>query len=201
MVQTGNRTEKKASRPLKIIREVKGTARISTNKLLRLYSTLVRTIMEYGSTIWKCSKSTALLDRVQRKALSLCLRLPSTSILEAMEVAAGIHPLEFRFAGTAVRGIAKIQSKSMDKPIKQTLSNCLQSPTGGRRITPMALARSQAREMKALTGVYIGIIEKEMDCEAGSLALTKEIHIGAGWALPNHAPKSSLSWEKRWSWT
>ena len=125
-------TEKKASRSLKIIREVKGIGRISAKKLLRLYSTLVRTIMEYGSTIWQCSKSTALLDRVQRKALFLCLGLPSTSSLEAMEVAAGILPLEFRFAETAVRDIAKIQSKSMDNPIKQTLSNCLQSPAGGR---------------------------------------------------------------------
>ena len=125
-------TEKKASRSLKIIREVKGIGRISAKKLLRLYSTLVRTIMKYGSTIWQCSKSTALLDRVQRKALFLCLGLPSTSSLKAMEVAAGILPLEFRFAETAVRDIAKIQSKSMDKPIKKTLSNCLQSPAGGR---------------------------------------------------------------------
>ena len=168
-------TEKKASRSLKIIREVKGIGRISTKKLLRLYSTLVRTIMEHGSTIWQCSQSTALLDRVQRKALSLCLGLPSTSSLEAMEVAAGILPLEFRFAETAVRDIAKIQSKSMDKPIKQTLSNCLQSPAGGRCITPMTLALSQASEMKTLTGVDIEIIEQEMDYEAGSLALTKRL--------------------------
>ena len=92
-----------------------------------------------------------------------------------MEVAAGFLPLEFRFAGTAVRGIAKIQSNSMDKPIKQTLSNCLQSPVGGRCITPMALVLSQASEMKALTGVDIGIIEQEMDYETGSLALTKRL--------------------------
>ena len=68
-------TEKKASRALKIIREVKGIDNVSTSKLLRLYSTLVRTIMEYRSTIWQCSKSTSLLDRVQRKASALCLGL------------------------------------------------------------------------------------------------------------------------------
>ena len=166
-------TEKKASRALKIIREVKGIDNVSTSKLLRLYSTLVRTIMEYGSTIWQCSKSTSLLDRVQRKALALCLGLPSTSSLEAMEVAAGILPLELRFAESAVRDIAKIQSKSMDKPIKQTLSKCLQSTIRGRCITPMSLALSKASEMKAMTGVDVGIIEQEMDFEAGSLALTK----------------------------
>ena len=63
-------TEKKASRALKIIREVKGIGNVSTIKLLRLYSTLVRTIMEYGSTIWQCSKSKDLLYKVQRKAFS-----------------------------------------------------------------------------------------------------------------------------------
>ena len=61
----------------------------------------------------------------------------------------------------------------MDKPIKQTLSKCQQSTTRGRCITPMSLALSQASEMKAMTGVDIGIIEQEMDFEAGSLALTK----------------------------
>ena len=153
-------TEKKASRTLKIIREVKGIDTIFTSKLLRLYSTLVRTILEYRSSIWQCSKSTSLLDRVQRKALAICLGLPS---LEAMVVAAGILHLEFRFAESAVRDIAKTQSKYMDKPIKQTLSKCLQSITRGICITPM----------KALTGVHMGIIEQEMDFEAGSLAFTK----------------------------
>ncbi|MCG8032941.1 MAG: RNAse HI domain-containing protein, partial [Candidatus Thiodiazotropha taylori] len=168
-------TEKKASRSLKIIREVKGIGKISTSKLLRLYSTLVRTIMEYGSTIWQGSKSRGLLDRVQRKGLALCLGLPSTSSCEAMEVAAGILPLDFRFAETAVRDIAKIQSKSIDRPIKQTLNRCIQSDPGGRYITPMSLALAQANEMKAVTGVDISIIEQEMDYEAGSLALTKRL--------------------------
>ena len=72
-----------------------------------------------------------------------------------------------------MRGIAYIQAKSTDKPIKQTLSNCLQSPAGGRYITPMSLALSQASEMNAMTEVDIGVIEQKMDFEAGSLALTK----------------------------
>ena len=63
----------------------------------------------------------------------------------------------------------------LDKHIKQTLSNCQQSRAGGRCITRMTLILSQASEMKALTGVYIDIIKQEMDCEAGSLALTKRL--------------------------
>ena len=80
------------------------------------------------------------------------------SSLEAMEVAAGILHLEFRFAESALRDIAKIQSKYMDKPIKQTFSKYLQSTTEGICITPMSLAISQASEMKAITGVDIGFI-------------------------------------------
>ena len=37
----------------------------------------------------------------------------------------------------------------------------------------MYLALSKARETKAMAGVDIGIIEQEMDFDAGSLALTK----------------------------
>ena len=156
--------------------------------------------MEYGSTVRQCNKGTALLDRLQTKALSLCLQLPSTSSLEAIEVAAGILPLESMCAEIAVSDIANIQPKAMDKPIKKTLSNSLQSPAGARCITSMSLALSQAREMKAITEVDIDIIEQEMDYEAGSLALTKKLpfySIGADCDPPNPAPMNSQSWEKR----
>ena len=110
---------------------------------------------------------------VQHKAVARCLGLPNMSSLEAMEVAVGIYPLDFRFAESAVRDIAKIQSKSMDKPIKQRLSKCTWSTTAVRYISPMSLALSQADEMKVTTGVDISIIEQEPVFEAGSLALTK----------------------------
>ena len=92
-------------------------------------------------------------------------------------MAASILPLDFRFAESAVRDIAKLQSKSMDKPFKQRLSKCTQSTTTGRFITPMPLALSQADEMKATTGVDISITEQEPDFETGSLALIKRFPI------------------------
>ena len=48
-----NRTEKKASWALQIIREVKGISKISTKKLINLYVTLVRSVMEYGCSVWQ----------------------------------------------------------------------------------------------------------------------------------------------------
>ena len=42
-------------------------------------------------------------------------------------------------------------------------------------ITPMSSAVSQESELNAVTGVDINIIEQEMDFEAESLALTKQL--------------------------
>ena len=51
------------------------------------------------------------------------------------------------------------------------------SPAGppGSCPSPTSLALSQASELKAMTVMDIGIIEQEMDFEAGSLALTKRL--------------------------
>ena len=43
-----NKTEKKASIALSILREVKGISRISSKKLIELYVTLIRSVIEYG---------------------------------------------------------------------------------------------------------------------------------------------------------
>ena len=68
---------RKASNSLRIIREVKGIATVSTSKLICLYTSLVRSIMEHGAVVWQCSKYTTKLTSIQRKALCLCLGLPS----------------------------------------------------------------------------------------------------------------------------
>ena len=101
---------KKAGSSLKIIREVKGIGKVSTCKLLRLYTTVVRPIMEYGSVIWQGSKQVNKLSTIQQKALCLCLGLPGTAGTETVEVAAGIPPLDLYFRQASIREIAKIQA-------------------------------------------------------------------------------------------
>ena len=56
--------------------------------------TMVRPILEYGCTVWQTAAQTEMkkLEAIQRKALALCLSLPSTAALDALEVAAGIPP-------------------------------------------------------------------------------------------------------------
>ena len=75
---------------MQIIREVKGISKIS-KKLINLNVTLVRSVMEYGCSVWQTVARPDLkkLENVQKKALALCLDLPVTASREAMEMAAG----------------------------------------------------------------------------------------------------------------
>jgi hypothetical protein len=45
--------ERKPNNSIHIIREIKGLANISRTKLLRIYNSLVRTIIEYGCPVWQ----------------------------------------------------------------------------------------------------------------------------------------------------
>lgn len=143
---------------------------------------MVRSILDYSSTIWQCSKSAEILNKVQHKALALCVGLPNTASLAAMELAANVLPLDLWFAEihVAIRDIAKIQAKSMDKPIMQTLSRCIQSETDGRFITSMSLALTQTKEKQASSGTDIRLIEQEADHEADSLDMVR--HFPAYWS-------------------
>jgi hypothetical protein len=86
--------ERKANNSIHIIREIKGLANISRTKLLKIYNSLVRSIIEYGCPIWQITPTDNMkkLEAIQRKGLSICLGLPATSGREAMEVECNILP-------------------------------------------------------------------------------------------------------------
>lgn len=93
-------------------------------KLLQLYGTLVRSILENGSTVWQTATATdmAPLGKVQRKALlTMCLNMPSTARREALEVATATLPLDLRFAEITVRDMGNIAAKRQEEPLKQLL--------------------------------------------------------------------------------
>jgi hypothetical protein len=106
--------ERKANNAIHIIREIKGLAKISRTKLLRIYNSLVISIIAYGCPVWQITPTDNMkkLDAIQRKGLSICLELPATSEREAMEVEGNILPVDPRIEEIAVREIAKIQSKT-----------------------------------------------------------------------------------------
>ena len=55
--------------------------------------------LEYAAAVWQSGKN-ELLDRVQRRGLALCLGVPATASLEALQVEAGVLPLDLRRAGS-----------------------------------------------------------------------------------------------------
>lgn len=169
-------TAQKASKCLGILREIKGITRISSKKLLQLYVSLVRPVMEYGGLIWQIASPDDIraLDSVQRKALALCLSAPSTSSREALEVASGIPPLDLRLTEISIREVAKINAKSVDHPLKLILNQCYEQEPGSKFIGPLNLALSQATEMQQTTGVSIDMIQPEPAYNPGDLLRTIE---------------------------
>ncbi|MEW8545066.1 MAG: reverse transcriptase domain-containing protein, partial [Candidatus Thiodiazotropha sp.] len=165
-------TEKKASRALHVIREVKGISRISSKNLIQLYVAMVRPIIEYGCTVWQTVTQTELksLEGIQKKALALCLSLPGTAALDALEVAAGIPPLDLRFCEIATRDMAKIAAKKQDYPLKLKLDQYSQDSGmwNEKFVSPVGLAVSQINEMKRSTGTGIEFIQPEPDYRDGA---------------------------------
>ena len=72
-------------------------ANISRTKLLRIYNSLVGSIIEYGFPVWQITPTENMkkLEAIQRKGLSICLGLlwgyqPTTSGREVMKVESNI---------------------------------------------------------------------------------------------------------------
>ena len=168
---------RKASNSLRVIREIKGIATVSTSKLIRLYTSLVQSIMDYGAVVWQCSKYTSKLASIQRKALCLCLGLPGTSGTDAVEVAAEVLPLDLHFTQIAIKETAKIQAKSISRPFKCILNKMTEehrNDTQRLTVSPLRLALTQAEEMRKLTGIDTRIIEQELEFEKDSLRMSSK---------------------------
>ena len=83
--------ELKATRSLELLRKVKETEVINTTCMLQLYKALVVPQLEYAALVWQIGNCTNL-DRVQRKGLAMCLGVPSTVGIEALQVEAEVKP-------------------------------------------------------------------------------------------------------------
>lgn len=147
---------------------------MKTQKLLQLYYCLVRSVVEYSCPVWQIAgpKDLNKLDRVQRKALTLCLDMPTTSGREALEVEAAVMPIDLRIEEIAVREIAKIQSKSVREPIRQQLAKYEEQDHQDTYITPMGKALNQAAEMEKEIGINIKLIEPEFTYRLGETSMT-----------------------------
>ena len=111
--------ERKALRSLNSLRKVKETEIISTSCMLQLYRALVLPQLEYAAPVWQIGNCSCL-EKVQRKGLAMCLGVPGTAGVEALEVEAGVKPLELRREELAVRQAAKIMTKADETCIKSS---------------------------------------------------------------------------------
>ena len=84
--------------------------------MLKLYKSIVLPDLEYGSTV-KQIGNCEQLDKIQRKCLALWLETPATSGIEALEVEAGIMPLDLRREELTVRELVKIMAKDKNEEI------------------------------------------------------------------------------------
>ena len=112
--------EIKAQKMLSALRILGKTERIEPANMVRLYKSIVVPQLEYAASVWQSGKC-EILDRVQRRGLAMCLGVPATASLEALEVEAGVLPLDLRREELAVREFGKIYAKQDTQPIKQAL--------------------------------------------------------------------------------
>src|SRR4029077_13628840 len=82
--------------------------------LLKLYRTLVRSKLDYGSIVYGSARKSYLqmLDPIQNLSLRLCLGAFRTSPIESLQVEANEPPLSIRRNRLAVQYAIKIKSNS-----------------------------------------------------------------------------------------
>ena len=108
--------ERKATKAAASLSIVGRSEQISAQNMLKLYQSIVLAHMEYGSTVWQIGNCEQL-DKIQRKCLALCLGTPATTGIEALEVEAGIMPLDLRREELAVRELVKIMAKDKNEEV------------------------------------------------------------------------------------
>ena len=102
--------EVKAQKVLSALRVLGKTEKIDPTNMIRLYKSIVVPQLEYAASVWQSGKC-ELLDRVQRRGLAMCLGVPATASLEALQVEAGVLPLDLRREELAVKEFGKICAK------------------------------------------------------------------------------------------
>ena len=95
-----------------------------------------------------------------------------------MEVAAGILPLDLHLTQIAIKEVAKIQAKPINRPIKCQLNRMTEEEIGHDTqrytISPLRLALTQAEEMRKLTGIDIRVMEQEFEFEKDCLLMSSK---------------------------
>ena len=98
--------------------------------------------------------------------------MPSTSGREALEVEAGVIPIDLRIEEIAIRDLAKVQAKSITEPVKQQLVKYQEREQYDSQMTPFGKALIQSSDMEKTTSINIQLIEPEFTFRTGEMAMT-----------------------------
>ena len=80
-----------AQKVLSALRILGKMEKIELLNMVRLHKSIVVPQLEYAASVWQSGRCETL-DRVQRRGLAICLGVPATSSLEALQVEAGVLP-------------------------------------------------------------------------------------------------------------
>ena len=103
----------KASRSLNILKVVSGHSwGADQQTLLKLYNTLIKSKISYGSQVFTSAKQTPLkmLDTLHNQALQICTGAYRTSPIESLNIIANDKPLFLHFQYLAITQYFKIKS-------------------------------------------------------------------------------------------
>ena len=104
------------------------------------------------------------MEKIQRKGLAVCLGVPGKAGLEALEVEAGIKPLDIIREELAVRQAVPIMMKGDKDSIKVSWDNFQDKEETVHRICPYGKMNMQVANMISNTGVSLDNLEKECNC-------------------------------------
>ena len=153
--------ERKALKAAAALHVVGKSEQVSTKNMIQLYKSLVLPHLEYVSSVWQIGNCEQL-NKVQRKCLALCLGIPSTAGLEALEVEAGVVPLDLRREDLAVREITKIMAKDNGQKIAECFKTWKDKTEAQVKImSPFRMAYMQLNETISNTGIDIRAVEPE----------------------------------------
>ena len=91
----------------------------------------------------------------------MCLGIPGTTGLEALEVEAGVKPLELRREELAVSQAAEIMTKEDDSCIKTDWDRFVDKGVAEPKISPFGKMNIQMADMISITGLSLHCLEKE----------------------------------------
>ena len=109
--------EVKAPKILSALRILGKTEKIDLGNMVRLCKSIVIPQLEYAAPVWQTSRC-EVLDRVQRRGLAMCLGVPATAGLDALEIEAGVLLLDVRREELVVREFGKTCPKLLSKHCK-----------------------------------------------------------------------------------